>query len=204
MKFDMISENLKKKGFAVTCFETAKEAADYINREVDGKTVGIGGSMTVQEMGLEEQLKLHNEVYWHWDPETVESVGSVDGVRDRAALTEIYLASVNGLSETGELVNIDGTGNRIASTVYGHKKVYFLVGINKLVPSLEKAIWRARNVAAPLNARRLKRKTPCAVHADRCYDCSSPERSCRGMLILERPMASCEMEVVLIGENLGA
>ena len=103
-----------------------------------------------------------------------------------------------------KLINIDGTGNRVASTLYGHKKVWFVVGRNKLAPTYEEALWRARNIAAPKNAQRLKRKTPCAVKADHCYDCKSPERICRGLAVLwARPNATEEMEVVLIGEALG-
>ena len=118
--------------------------------------------------------------------------------------TEVYLSSVNGLAETGELINIDGAGNRVASTLFGHEEVYFIVGANKIAPDYDAALWRARNIAAPKNAQRLKRKTPCAVKADRCYDCSSPERICRGLAVLwARPNATEEMEVVLIGEALG-
>ena len=116
---------------------------------------------------------------------------------------EHYITSVNGLAETGELINIDGTGNRVASTLYGHKKVWFVVGRNKLAPTYEEALWRARNIAAPKNARRLKRKTPCAVKADRCYDCKSPERICRGLVVLWEAIGSMEMEVVLVDEALG-
>ena len=108
------------------------------------------------------------------------------------------------MAETGELVNIDGTCNRIASSVYGHKRVYFVVGVNKIEPDYDRALWRARNVAAPKNAQRLGRKTPCAVKADRCYDCKSPERICRGLSVIwGRPTPVETMEVVLIGEELG-
>ena len=107
------------------------------------------------------------------------------------------------MAETGELVNIDGTCNRIASSVYGHKRVYFVVGVNKIEPDYDRALWRARNVAAPKNAQRLGRKTPCAVKADRCYDCKSPERICRGLVVLWEAVANMEMEVVLIDQDLG-
>ena len=102
-----------------------------------------------------------------------------------------------------ELINIDGNGNRVASSLYGHKKVWFIVGRNKLAPTYEEALWRARNIAAPKNAQRLGRKTPCAVHGDRCYDCKSPERICRGLVVLWEAVANMEMEVVLIDQDLG-
>ena len=116
----------------------------------------------------------------------------------------MYITSADALAETGEIVNIDGNGNRVSSTLYGHQKVYFLVGVNKVAPDFEAALWRARNVAAPKRAQSMGCRTPCAAKADRCYDCKSPERICRGLAVLwARPNATEEMEVVLIGEALG-
>ena len=169
-------------------------AADYLDAQIDGATVGIGGSMTIQAMGLSERLSKHNEVIWHWE----------GGELRRAMLADVYLTSVNGLAETGEIVNIDGNCNRVAASMFGPKRVYYVVGINKIAPDFEKALWRARNVAAPKNAQRLGKKTPCAVKADRCYDCKSPERICRGLSVLWRkPTGFEQAEVVLIEEELG-
>ena len=151
-------------------------------------------------MGLLDELKKHNTVINHWN---VPEGKSVQEVLCEAMHTDVYLTSANGAGEDGTLVNIDGTGNRVASTLYGHKKVYFVVGINKFEENLEKAIFRARNVSAPLNAKRLNRKTPCAVKGDRCYDCSSPERICRGVVVHLKKLTSCDTEVVIIGEELG-
>ena len=117
--------------------------------------------------------------------------------------TDMYVTSVNGLAETGELVNIDGIGNRVAGTLFGHRKVWFVVGRNKLAPTYEEALWRARNIGAPKNAQKLHKKTPCAVRADRCYDCKSPDRICRGLVVLWEAISGMEMEVVLIDEELG-
>jgi len=117
--------------------------------------------------------------------------------------TKIYLTSINALSETGELVNIDGTGNRVAGALFGHEKVYFVAGINKVVPTLEDAIWRARNIAAPKNAMRLGLRTPCAKKGDRCYDCSSPDRICNGMMIHFKKMNDIDMEIVIINKQIG-
>ena len=117
--------------------------------------------------------------------------------------TEVYLTSVNALAETGELVNIDGTGNRVAATLFGHEKVYFVIGQNKLAPTYDEALWRARTIASPKNARRLGMKTPCAVKGDRCYDCRSPQRICRGLVVLWGPMMGMEAEVILVDEDLG-
>ncbi len=115
----------------------------------------------------------------------------------------MYLSSVNALAETGEIINIDGAGNRVASTLYGHQKVYLVISRNKLAEDYESALWRARNIAAPKNAQRLNRKTPCAVKADRCYDCKSPERICCGLVVLWRPMMGQDIEIILVDEDLG-
>ena len=196
--FSRVKQNLEARGFRVSVFATAAEAADYLDSAIDNTSVGFGGSVTLEQMGLYERLERHDRVNWHWRP-------TVDGAdaRQAAMTAEHYVTSVNGLAETGELINIDGTGNRVASTLYGHKKVWFVVGRNKLAPTYEEALWRARNIAAPKNAQRLKRKTPCAVKADHCYDCKSPERICRGLVVLWEAVGSMEMEVVLVDEALG-
>ena len=196
--FSRVRQNLEARGFRVRVFATAAEAADYLDSAIDNTSVGFGGSVTLEQMGLYERLERHDRVNWHWRP-------TVDGAdaRQAAMTAEHYITSVNGLAETGELINIDGTGNRVASTLYGHKKVWFVVGRNKLAPTYEEALWRARNIAAPKNAQRLKRKTPCAVKADHCYDCKSPERICRGLVVLWEAIGSMEMEVVLVDEALG-
>lgn len=193
--FDKVSEALKSRGFAVSRFGTAAEAAEYLNRSIDNKTVGFGGSVTLQEMGLYETLGSHNQVVWHWQggPE----------LRREAMTTQVYLTSVNGLAETGELINIDGSGNRVAGSLFGHEKVYLVVGRNKIAPTYEEALWRARNIAAPKNAQRLGAKTPCAAKGDRCYDCASPGRICRALVVLWEPMTGMETEVVLVDEELG-
>lgn len=189
-----LTENLEKRGFTVRSFATAAEAADYLDREIDGVSVGFGGSMTVQEMGLYPRLAAHNEAVWHWDQAGLE----------QAAVTDVYISSVNGLAETGEIINIDGTGNRVASTLFGHKKVYLVAGKNKVAPDYDAALWRARNIASPKNAQRLKMQTPCAAKGDRCYDCSSPQRICRALVVLwEKPKGIETMEVILIDEELG-
>ena len=191
---ERVRKNLEERGFQTSCFATAKEAADYLDAQIDGATVGIGGSMTIQAMGLSERLSKHNEVIWHWE----------GGELRRAMLADVYLTSVNGLAETGEIVNIDGNCNRVAASMFGPKRVYYVVGINKIAPDFEKALWRARKVAAPKNAQSLGKKTPSAVKADRCYDCKSPERICRGLSVLWRkPTGFEQAEVVLIEEELG-
>ena len=200
MDFTTVEENLRERGFKVSAFATAQGAADYLNQQIDGASVSFGGSMTLSQMGLFESLGAHNTIYSHWN---VPDGMNADEVREKAATCEHYLLSANGLAETGEIINIDGTGNRVASSLFGHKKVWYVVGSNKLAPSYDKALWRARNIAAPKNAQRLGMKTPCAEKADRCYDCKSPQRICRGLVVMWEAIRSCESEVVLVDEPLG-
>ena len=200
MSLKTVAASLKEKGYQVTIFETAAEAADYLNSQIHQTTVGFGGSVSLAQMGLFEKLSAHNDVRWHNRiPE-----GKTDRqMRDAAQDTEIYVTSANGLAETGEIINIDGTGNRVAETLFGHRKVYFVIGANKIAPDYDSALFRARNVAGPLNAQRLNKKTPCAVKGDRCYDCKSPDRICKSLVVFwEKPWGS-EYEIVLVNENLG-
>ena len=199
MDREKVLTNLEKNGYHALWFETGAEAADYLCGELQGTSVGFGGSMTSKQLGLYEKLGEKNEVYWHWN------TGNSMEEQKRAAAAEVYILSANALSEKGEIVNIDGNGNRLAAQFFGHKRVIFVIGVNKITPDLASAIDRARNVASPLNARRLKRKTPCALSEPmRCHDCSSPERICSGMSILYHRMWSTEqMDVLLINEALG-
>ena len=191
---------LERNGYQVTYFETREDAAIYINTSINGKYVGFGDSATLMSMRLFERLSSHNRVV---DPQHCESGKDFNQTAKECLNADIFITSVNAISETGELVNIDAEGNRVAGSLFGHEKVYFVAGTNKLVSSLEEAIWRARNIAAPRNAMRLKLKTPCAKKADRCYDCSSPERICNGIMIHYKKMQNIKMEVVLINEDMG-
>ncbi len=198
--FTKLETNLRAFGYQVHSFETVKEAAAYLDASIDQQSVGFGGSMTLGEMGLYEALSQHNQVFWHLraaDTETSEKI------RREAMMTDIYITSVNAISEQGEIVNIDGTCNRVASIFYGHEKVIFVIGENKIEKDYDAALYRARNVAAPLNAKRLGKKTPCAAKADRCYDCKSPERICRGLSVLWQKPTGCAYEVILVHEELG-
>ena len=192
------AENMKARGFTVRCYATASEAATALAEELRGRTVGIGGSMTVAQMGLAEMLERQGCTVY------ARSRSMSPAEAEQAGRAERYISSANGIAETGEIVNIDGTGNRVAATLYGPQKLYLIAGRNKLAPTLEDAVWRARNIAAPLNARRLNKKTPCTVGEPKCHDCRSPERICRGMTIHMAPMKGVgETIVVLIDEELG-
>ncbi len=189
-------ENLRRNGFTVTRFAAAAEAADYIGQSLHGKTVGIGGSMTVRALNVYDRIKDDNTVYWHM-------VEPGDETMVRASAAEVYITGVNAISEEGYILNIDGRGNRVAGTLMKKERVILVAGTNKLCGPFAEALERARNIAAPKNAKRLERRTPCAK-ADRCFDCASPERICNALVVLWKKPYWCEtMELVLIDGELG-
>ncbi len=198
--FEDLKKRLEDKGYQVSVFENKEAAADYLDGQIDDRTVGLGGSVTIHQMDLFAKLAGHNVVYWH-DEKPADM--TVMETRMAATRSEVYISGVNGISEAGDIVNIDNIGNRVAAVTYGPSKIYLLVGANKIAPTLEAAVYRARNIAAPLNAQRLNRKTPCAVKGDKCYDCNSPDRICRSLsILLSKPPAS-DYEIILINEELG-
>ena len=190
-------KNLEGRGFHAHVFATGAEAAEFLVQTLHGTSIGIGGSVTIDTLGVYDRLCGSNEVFWHWKNHAPET-------RERAGKAETYLCSANGVSENGEIVNIDGFGNRVAGTIYGPERVFLVVGRNKITPDLNGAIDRARNIAAPLNARRLSRHTPCAVGEPRCHDCRSPEKVCGVMTVFFMPPTSIkEFHVILVDEDLG-
>ncbi|MGN0514124.1 MAG: lactate utilization protein [Lachnospiraceae bacterium] len=200
MDFSVLKNNLEKSGYKVFEFSDKEEAAEYLNSQIDGKSVGFGGSMTLKEMGLYEKLETHNRMLWHWN---VPEKSTASEILKEAQTADIYVSSVNGIAQTGEIINIDGNCNRVAGMMFGHEKVYLVAGENKIAADYESALYRARNVAAPLNAKRLGKKTPCAVNADKCYNCASPDRICKGLSVFWQKPSGREYEVILIHQNLG-
>ena len=202
-KLEKTAAALRRRGFDAAIFETAKEAADYLLSDMPaGETVGFGGCMTAKQMGLETLLRANgHKVLWHWETPKPER----PALLREAMNAPLYVCSANAVTEDGLMVQIDGTGNRVASMLYGHEALYIVAGVNKLAPDLASAMDRARSIAAPLNARRLQRKTPCALAEPmRCHDCNSPERICRGFVTLARPMGGIgQTHVILVEESLG-
>ena len=197
---EQIKSVLEKKGYAVQLFKSAQEAKDYVLNSVQaGQSVGVGGSITVQQMELDKALAEKGcPVWWHWTAPGPEK----EAAHVNAAVADVYLCSANALTEKGQIINIDGHGNRVAATLHGPGKVVFIIGKNKLVPDYDAAIERIKSAACPPNAKRLGLNTPCAV-LGKCTDCDSPQRMCGATVILERAVTGHPMEVVLVEEDLG-
>ena len=189
MDIPRLQKTLEAAGFTVQWFPTAQAAKEAL-------VARFAGSVTLRDLGLYEALSQRGTVYWHWQQPGPETLA-------QAAKAQVYLTSVNALAETGQLVNIDGTGNRISAAAGAHETVCYLVGRNKIAPTFQQALWRARNIAAPLNAKRLEKHTPC-VQTGRCMNCTSPERICRALVVLwEKPVLTQDMEVVIVRQSLG-
>lgn len=199
-KIENTLKALMKNGFKARYFEDSKSAAKTLLEEISvTDKVGIGGSMTIKELGLPDALlQRGNTVYFHWLETTPEGM---DNARRNASTADVYLTSTNALTEKGQLVNIDGTGNRVSAMVFGPKKVYVVCGINKLVDDVDGAIKRIKDNAYK-NARRLNLKTPCAI-TEKCNDCDSPQRMCNVTTIIEKKPNKIDIEVMIIGESLG-
>ncbi len=187
-----LKETFEKRGFRFVEFQNKEDAVAFLCSECSGKSVSFGGSVTVQELDLYNALQKKSECSWHWKKDPTQSISAAD----------VFITSANAVSETGEIVNIDGHCNRVSASIYGHKHVYFIFGENKLTGDLPSAWHRARNVAAPKNAMRLNRKTPCAIDGV-CHDCQSPECICSTVAILRRKPSSCDATLVLIRDSLG-
>ena len=167
----------------------------------ENAAVGIGGSKTIETLGLAELLKDRgNTVMWHNEPGLTPEQSAA--YRHGQLSCDVFLTSANAITLNGEIVNRDGVGNRVAAMIFGPKKVIIVAGVNKLVENLEAAEVRIKTVAAPLNNKRLNRPNPC-VKTGVCTDCSTPTRICNVTTILNKRPSLTEMTVLIVGEELG-
>ena len=195
MDLEKTIKNLEARHFSVKHFSTGDEAVQYLSEQVQGTTVGFGGCKTADQLGLYDVLGKNNEVFWHWK-------STEPDIRDKANAAKVYISSANAISEDGEILNIDGNGNRLAAIVYGNKRVYIVAGTNKICPDFDSALYRARNIAAVENIKRFDKKTPCKLDG-KCHDCRSVDRVCNALLVLWGPMGGMQTEIILIDEELG-
>lgn len=192
-----VSENLAKRGFIVHVVHSAEEAQSLALSLIGDGSVGIGGSVTVRQLGLYEALTARgNRVYWHWQ-------GGADE-RYRAMGAQWYVCSANAVTEDGCLVLTDGGGNRVAALSFGPQNALVVVGRNKIAADLPSAVKRIKSgECAGRNGVRLGLKTPCAM-TGQCADCDSPQRMCSVTAVFERPTKGLKsVHVVLVGCDLG-
>lgn len=183
--------------FVDTKEDALKKALELIP---EGSSVGWGGSASIEEIGLKAAVKNGN--YTVIDREQSSSKEEAEKLMRDIFFCDYFLASSNAVSEDGVLVNIDGNSNRVAALCYGPKHVVLVVGMNKVVKSVEDAMSRARNTAAPLNAQRFDIDTPCKKTGC-CYDCKKPDTVCCQILITRYSRHNERIKVILVKEDLG-
>jgi len=208
-EYDVLSRTknaLERNQFKVLVALSKRDAVDKVLESIplDAK-VGVGGSMTIRELGLIETLtRRGNHVVHHWLPDVSFSDWLPFMMEEHSS--DVFLCSSNAVTEDGKLVNIDSTGNRVASMIFGPKKVIVIAGKNKIVKDVESGLKRLKKVAGPLNAKRHNIvELPC-VSTGLCTDCDSPKRICRVITIMERApnrVRSPNITVVLVAEKLG-
>ena len=205
LRLEDTKKALEENNFQVFIAQTGEEAKKIVMQdiipELAPSLVAFGGSKTVIDTGVYQAVKDSNgfEVL-----DTYEQVAPEEGLerRRQALLSDLLITSANAITEEGFLVNLDGTGNRVAAMAFGPKNLVILAGKNKIVADVDQAVDRIKTLAAPINSIRLSRKTPC-VKTGRCMDCSSPDRICNVWSISEKSCPKHRIKVILIAQDYG-
>lgn len=197
----ILVKNLQSRHFEAYYCENKEQALEKALELIPkGVTVGWGGTMSAQQIGLLDAV--HSPEYKAIDRDTASNPEERDRLMRQASLAQVYITGANALSLDGEMVNIDGNGNRVAAIVFGPESVIVIAGMNKVTDTLEAAIERARTVAAPQNRLRLGDGTPCAVTGV-CGDCKSEKCICNQILITRHCRPVGRIKFILVGEDLG-
>ncbi|MDZ7698881.1 MAG: lactate utilization protein [Deltaproteobacteria bacterium] len=196
------TDNLKKHDFDAHWVPGIREARDLILGKISGyATFGFAGSDTTRSLGVLEALKEQGKtIHDHWQ-EGLFMEEDLE-IRLNQGRCDCFLCSANAVSMTGEIVNVDGVGNRTSAMAFGPKHVVVVAGMNKVTHDTESAIRRVKEIAGPMRARSLNMDTPCAK-TGRCSDCNAPQRICRITTILHRKPMMTDVSVILINEALG-
>lgn len=196
-----VCDTFNSRGFTafycVTKEEALEKALELIPEE---SSITWGGCQSAEEIGLIDAVKRGN--YQVLDRATATSSEERVHMMRQAFSCDVYLTGSNAITETGELINIDGTGNRVAAIMYGPDSVIVIVGMNKLVPTVTDAVMRARSIAAPINAQRFDLQTPCKIDG-RCHDCNAPDCICNMIVRTRRCRPQGRIKIILVGESLG-
>lgn len=193
---------LQSRQFDVHYAENADEAKKLLATFIKpGMTIGTGGSLTLQQLNFRQIVKEQQGILLDHLLPNLTQEERIDICRQHFSC-DLYCCSSNALTEQGQLLNIDGTGNRVSAMIFGPKKVVIVIGVNKIVEDLDAAYWRLKNIVAPQNCKRLQRNTPC-VKKGHCVDCKSIEKICRVSVVLEEKPLTTDIKIILVNENLG-
>jgi hypothetical protein len=199
---DKVISSLEKRNMKGIFVKDETELIDTLKGYIqEGSVVGVGDSVSLIETGVLDFLREGNYIFLdkYRDDITKEEKKQLY-IQNFSA--DSFLCSTNALTEEGELYNIDGNGSRVAPMIYGPKQVIIIAGINKLVRNLEDAQTRVRNYAAPLDAKRLERDTPC-TKIGHCVDCKSPNRICNDFVTITGQFVKDRIKVIIVGKSLG-
>ena len=195
-------EALTKNNFAATYVKTREEAVKQIVALIPrDATVGVGGSWTIQEIGLDTTLAARGNTMLNHNVPGLTPEETV-AIRHKQLACDVFITSTNALTLDGEMVNVDAVGNRVAAMIFGPKKVVIIAGINKIVRDIVDAQNRIELYAAPINNKRLNRPNPC-VKTGECMDCQGPTRICNVTTILHKKPALTDIHIFIVGEELG-
>lgn len=199
---ETIIQNLSKRQMEGFYCDTAEEARDKALSLVKAdSSVSFGGSMTLDETGILNALQQKKDITL-FDRTRANSPEEVHTIMHQALSADYYFMSTNAITTAGELINIDGNGNRVASLIYGPKQVIIVAGMNKVVSNVEDGIHRVRNQATPPNCIRLNKSTPCSATGC-CADCLSPDCICNQIVVTRRSGDPNRIKIILVGESLG-
>lgn len=202
-EYQELIDLLNSKRFHAEFFEDASSAKKRVIELIaDAASVGIGGSQTIMDTGLFDDIVSTGKTVYSAVLEQQKEKPDKMAAWKNAMSADVYLTSTNALTRGGDLINIDGNGNRVAAMFFGPDTVIVLCGVNKIAGSPHDAIDRIKKTACPQNARRLNLPTPCAVEGV-CRDCSLPERMCNVTVRLQYPPRGKEIYILLVNEALG-
>ncbi|AOY77720.1 lactate utilization protein [Clostridium formicaceticum] len=194
--------NLEKHNISGFFVADEKELIQKLQEFVfDNSTVAVADSMTLFEAGVIDFLRNGKYDFWDKHKEGITKEEKKEIYR-KSFSADTFMCSTNALTEEGELYNIDGNGSRVAAMIYGPDQVIIVTGINKIVKNLEEAEKRVRHYAAPLDAKRLNKNTPC-VTLGYCIDCKSVERICNDFVVIKRQFTKGRIKVIIVGKHLG-
>lgn len=198
---EALVKNLQNRHFeAYYCANREEALAKALSLIPEGASVGWGGAASATEIGLLDAVR--KGPYKALDRESAPDAAARNAIMEQCRSADVFLTGANALSMDGQMVNIDGMGNRISSIIYGPKSVIVIAGINKLCPDLDSAMVRARTVAAPTNQQRFQGKTPCTV-TGACGDCKSEDCICNQILVTRHCRPAGRIKFVIVGESLG-
>ncbi len=194
--------SLVKNGFTAEYFDTREKLIKAVDAMLaPGMSIGFGGSMTVRELGILDKAKERGCTILDHNAPGIDAETRMSILRKQLT-ADLFISSTNALTLDGELVNVDGNGNRVAALSFGPKKILVIAGINKIVSTLDDAFARIELTASPKNNKRLNKPNPC-TKTGYCMDCDTDTRICRIYSILKRKPAASDFTVLIVGEALG-